>query len=238
MTISCVLIDIEGTIVPISFVRDVLFPYARHRMAAFLRERREDQSVRTWAMQCQDAALMEQGVRPDFEELPRILEEWIDQDRKLSGLKGLQGLLWEEGYRTGAFTAMLYDDVLPVLKAWRAAPVQLALYSSGSEHAQRLLISHTNHGDITGFFSHCFDTSVGPKMEPESYRRISKGLALAPEAILFLSDVEAELNAALAAGFQTTQIVRPGTEPGTRHCLASDFREVAISGIQPASCFP
>ena len=237
MTIRCVLMDIEGTIIPIAFVRKVLFPYAQQGMAAFLRERREDPAVHRWTALCQDTVVQEAGVRPDYDELPNILHRWMEQDRKHTGLKGLQGMIWEVGYRTGAFAPALYDDVYSSLIAWQANGLRLALYSSGSEQAQRLLLAHTTEGNLTSLFTHYFDTRVGSKTDPESYRRIAQLLALSADPILFLSDVEAELDAAAAAGLKTTQIVRPGTQAGSRHPIVSSFHDLTMSNFaQPTPC--
>lgn len=223
MTVRSVLMDIEGTIVPIAFVRDVLFPYAQRRMTAFLHERRHDPDVRRWTGLCQDTVAEETGSRVSDDELAVVLNRWMELDRKHQALKALQGMIWEEGYRTGAFAPQLYTDVIPALRSWRASGLQLALYSSGSEQAQRLLISHTTEGDLTCLFSGFFDTSVGGKKDPDSYRRIAVQSQLQPTEILFLSDVETELDAATTAGMKTTQITRPGTEPGNRHPIVSDF---------------
>lgn len=230
--------DIEGTIVPIAFVREVLFPYAMQRMSTFLDERREDPAVRQWAALCQDASAEQSGIRPTYDELPGILQRWMEADYKQTGLKGLQGMIWEEGYKGGAFAPALYEDVLSALISWRAQGIQLALYSSGSEQAQRLLMTYTTKGDLTGFFTKFFDTAVGPKTSRESYRRIATTLDLAPDTILFLSDIEAELDAAAAASFRTTQILRSGTQAGTHHALASDFLNLPLFGISDASRHP
>ncbi|HJT20220.1 MAG TPA: acireductone synthase [Nitrospira sp.] len=236
MNIRCVLMDIEGTIVPIAFVRDVLFPYAKHRMAWFLQERRDDGAVRRWADLCRETVRQEAGIDIEYDRLSAILDEWMEKDRKHTGLKGLQGMIWEEGYERGAFAPALYDDVLPALIAWRTAGLQLALYSSGSEQAQRLLLGNTTKGNLTGFFSHFFDTRIGAKTDADSYHRIAAQLQIAPEAIFFLSDVEQELDAASTAGVKAMQIVRPGTEPGNRHPVASDFRGVVLNdSLQSAS---
>jgi enolase-phosphatase E1 len=180
---------------------------------------------------CQDTVAQEQGVRPGIESLPAILQKWIAQDRKHTGLKGLQGMIWEEGYRKGEFAPALYEDVFDALLLWRANGVQLALYSSGSEQAQRLLLTHLTTGDLSGFFEHFFDTGIGPKTEADSYRLIAERLGLAPESILFLSDMEAELDAASAAGFKTTQIIRPGTRAGARHPAASSFQDIRLGKV-------
>jgi len=225
--IRCVLMDIEGTIIPVAFVRDVLFPYAKHRLAAFLQEQHEEPAVRQWAEVCQDTVTLERGRRPAYEELSAILGRWIEEDRKHPGLKGIQGMIWQEGYRTGAFAPELYEEVAPALDHWRRNSLKLALYSSGSEQAQRLLLEHTTDGNLTELFSNFFDTRIGGKTETASYQRIVDHMALRAEEILFLSDIEAELDAAAAAGLQTAHIVRPGTPPGTRHRMYATFDDLS-----------
>jgi enolase-phosphatase E1 len=137
-------------------------------------------------------------------------------------------LIWDEGYRTGAFAPELYQDVLPALLQWQEHDLRLAVYSSGSEHAQRLLMAHTTEGDLTRLFVGFFDTRVGPKTDPASYAKIAARLGLPPAAILFLSDSEPELDAAAAAALHTLQIVRPGTQAGTRHAVRTSF-----AGLDP-----
>jgi enolase-phosphatase E1 len=235
--IRCVLMDIEGTIISVAFVREVLFPYAKHRLAAFLREQQDAPAFRQWAEACQDTVAQELGQRPSYEELAGILCRWIEEDRKHPGLKAIQGMIWHEGYRAGAFTPSLYEDVVPVLNRWRRNGLWLALYSSGSEQAQRLHIEHTTDGDLTGLFSNFFDTSIGAKTETASYRRISQILTLSPEDILFLSDIEAELDAAAEAGFNTTQVARAGTNAGTAHPVCSSFGDMAHFDLsEPLPC--
>jgi enolase-phosphatase E1 len=226
MTITCVLLDIEGTILPVTFVRDVLFPYSQRRMASFLRDQSGTPVVRRWAAVCLVAIGQEQGQQPSYEELPSFLNRWIAEDRKHPGLKALQGMIWEEGYRTGAFAPSLYEDVVPALRRWHGSGLRLALYSSGSEQAQRLLLEHTTAGNLTDLFSCFFDTSVGLKTEAASYRRIAELNSLQPERMLFLSDMEPELDAARAAGLLTVHVVRPGTRPGTRHPICSTFDDI------------
>lgn len=225
--IRCVLMDIEGTIIPVAFVRDVLFPYAKCRLAAFLREQQENPAVRQWAEVCQDTVTLELGRRPAYEELSDILGRWIEEDRKHPGLKGIQGIIWQEGYRTGAFAPALYEDVAPALDRWRRNDLRLALYSSGSEQAQRLLVEHTTDGNLTELFSNFFDTRIGAKTETASYQHIADRMAIRAEEILFLSDIESELDAAAAAGLQTAHIVRPGAHPGARHPVCSTFDDLS-----------
>lgn len=227
---TTILTDIEGTTSSISFVKGVLFPYARAKLPAFVREHGRDPEVRRWldaaaveisASACQDAVIVE------------TLQGWIDEDRKHTALKALQGMVWQAGYREGDFTAPLYPDVAPALRAWHAAGHLLAVYSSGSVPAQRLLFAHTDAGDLTPLFSGFFDTEVGGKREAASYRAIAAKLARQPGDILFLSDVVAELDAAREAGLRTVLLDRRDDYPHPRtgtaangHARAESFADI------------
>jgi len=226
--IRYVLMDIEGTLISVAFVREILFPFAKHRLAPFLHERRQDPHVLRWTGICQDVIEHETGSRPAYEDLPVLLTGWIDQDRKVAGLKALQGMIWEEGYREGTFAPELYGDVLPALTQWRARGIRLGIYSSGSEHAQRLLFAHTNVGDVTSMFEHFFDTRVGEKQAASSYRTISEQIGMPPDHIFFLSDAETELDAAASVGIRTAHIVRPGTDASIRHPTHPDFSHLLL----------
>src|SRR5512141_726370 len=225
-----ILMDIEGTLISIAFVREILFPYAKQRLESFLHERRHDSDVLQWTAVCQDTIEHETGTRPSYEELSVMLAGWIDQDRKLACLKTLQGMIWDEGYRERRFAPELYDDVLPALTQWRVRGIRLGIYSSGSERAQRLLFAHTNVGDVTSLFEHFFDTSIGEKKTASSYHTISEQIGLPPPHIVFLSDTERELDAAALIGFRTAHIVRPGTDAGTRHPIHPDLTSLLIEG--------
>jgi len=207
---AAIITDIEGTTTPIAFVHRVLFPYARARLEAFV---------------ASGHAALADVPEPKLE----TLRGWMDRDEKITTLKAIQGLLWDEGYRNGDLTAEVYDDVPPALRRWARAGLRLYVYSSGSVPAQKLLFGHTREGDLTPLFQAYFDTNVGPKRDAASYDTIAKGIGLPGGEILFLSDVEAELDAALAAGMQTCQLVRAedATSPSTRHATAADFTEVA-----------
>jgi enolase-phosphatase E1 len=220
--IAAVLTDIEGTTTAISFVHRVLFPYADQRLDAFLDAHGAEPPVA--ALLAEAAADADAGA-----DVRAALHRWIAADRKFGPLKTLQGMIWDSGFRSGDLKAHLYPDVAPHLRAWRGAGLRLAVYSSGSVGAQKLLFGHTDEGDLTGLFSAFFDTALGAKREADSYARIAAALGIAPAGILFLSDVEAELDAAAASGLGTCQLVRAedGTRPGARHRLAADFREVA-----------
>lgn len=224
--IQAVLTDIEGTTSSLSFVKDVLFPYARRHI---------DRFVRAHAGEAQVAALLNEARREmdaptaDLAAVITQLITWIDQDRKVTPLKGLQGLIWEAGYESGDFTGHVYEDAATALRAWHVRGLRLYVYSSGSVYAQKLLFAHTIYGDLTPLFSGYFDTRIGAKAETTSYRRIADDIGLASSEILFLSDIDAELDAARAAGMQTCQLVREGElDPGSVHRQVRGFGEIAL----------
>jgi enolase-phosphatase E1 len=221
MSVSIILLDIEGTTLPVSFVHKILFPYARAMLPDLVRERGRDPAV--------TAALDEtRRLAPDMEPLDRLLS-WMDEDAKVGPLKALQGMAWAEGYASGALVADLFPDVPAALRTWRAAGLTLAVYSSGSAPAQRLIYSHTTDGDLTPLFSAFLDLEMGGKKESDSYSRILAHTGWNGADVLFVSDVAAELDAAETAGLRTCQMVRAadGTVAGTGHPVAHDMGDVA-----------
>jgi enolase-phosphatase E1 len=223
--ISAIVTDIEGTTSSLSFVKDVLFPYARSRLASFVAARGEEPAVRSLL----DEARALAGGSPGDAEVVEHLVRWIDEDRKATPLKALQGMIWREGYERGDFQGHVYDDAVQNLRRWRAQGISLHVFSSGSVEAQQLLFGHTPHGDLRGLFAGWFDTRTGPKREPSAYRAIATAVGLPPEEILFLSDVREELDAAREAGMQTTWLVREGPiDPGAAHRQVRDFDGVGV----------
>jgi len=221
MALSCILTDIEGTTSAIAFVKETLFPFAEAELDAFLDAHGAEPAV---------AAILEEVRAEAPGQDPRAaLRGWMAQDAKVTPLKTLQGLIWKSGYLDGRIKGHLWPDVAPCLRAWSRAGVQLAVYSSGSVAAQKLLFGYSEAGDLTGLFTGFFDTKVGGKRDAASYTAIAAGLHLPPGAILFLSDVAEELGAAQASGLLTTQLVRAGdgTVPCERHPQAADFYAVA-----------
>ncbi len=212
MPVSAILTDIEGTTSSISFVKDVLFPYARRALPDFVREHGDDPEVRRWL----DAVATEHGSICSDDVIVETLQGWIDQDRKHTALKALQGLVWEAGYRDADFTAHIYPDAAPALRAWYDQGYPLYVYSSGSVPAQKLFFGHSDAGDLTPLFSGWFDTEVGGKREADSYRVIADRIGVPAGKILFLSDVVEELDAAREAGLQTVLIDRPEDYPAPR----------------------
>ncbi len=221
--IRAVLTDIEGTTSSLSFVKDVLFPYARAHMAEFVREHAEASEVRE-----QLAAISrEAGRELTLDEAIDQLIAWIDADKKITPLKALQGLLWQRGYENGDFKGHVYADAVAVMRDWQARGIRLYVYSSGSVYAQKLLFGHTEYGDLNDLFSGYFDTRIGAKTEAAAYRHIVDTLELPPAQILFLSDIERELDAAREAGMQTCRLTREAA-PDARaaHVQVADFRVI------------
>lgn len=230
--VQAVLTDIEGTTTSISFVYDVLFPYAEARLEAYcsrLDPGPELAGALARLRSEHDEEVRQGAAPPEFGDGAPYARYLMSLDRKSTGLKLLQGLIWDEGYRSGALRSHVFPDVPPALRAWSAAGVRLRVFSSGSVHAQKLLFGHTGDGDLTGLFEGFHDTTTGPKQEPDSYRAIAEAFALPPPAILFLSDVRGELDAAQGAGMATGLLVRPGNrpaEPGD-HPVYTSFSELA-----------
>jgi enolase-phosphatase E1 len=223
-----ILTDIEGTTTAIAFVHRSLFPYAAGALPAFLAQHAARPDV---------AAILHDV--PGADKLA-TLRAWMAEDAKVTPLKALQGLVWREGYEQGALRGHLWPDVASALHAWHAAGLRLAVYSSGSEEAQRLLFRHSEAGDLEALFEGFFDTRLGAKREAASYTAIAATWRALPGAILFLSDVAEELDAARAAGLATCQLVRAedGTRPCGRHPEAADFNAVTTllrptSGVAP-----
>jgi enolase-phosphatase E1 len=230
--IKVIITDIEGTTTDIAFVHQVLFPYARARLADAVAEARDHAEL------AQAIALVRQeiatGMDVDGQELSdaevvRTLQLWMDQDRKSTALKQLQGILWRSGYQRGDFLGHVYPDVSPVLQAWFAQGIRLGVYSSGSVAAQKLLFQHSSAGDLTPLFSSYFDTHVGAKRDVQSYRTIAEQLGEPASTLLFLSDIRQELDAAAAAGWQTCQLIRGDADLTSTHRQVASFDQITLT---------
>jgi enolase-phosphatase E1 len=222
---KAILTDIEGTTSSLSFVKDVLFPYARERMAEFIRQHAQEAAVRKELEEVRRLS----GKNLSEPEVIEQLIRWIDEDKKITPLKSLQGMIWEDGYKKGAFKGHMYEDAVRHLKQWKQAGIRLYVFSSGSVQAQKLLFAHTEYGDLTPLFSGYFDTTIGNKREADSYRKIAAAIGTPPGDILFLSDIREELDAARAAGMQVTWLVRDGIpDPNATHRQARNFDEITL----------
>jgi enolase-phosphatase E1 len=226
--VGAIVMDIEGTTSSARHVYEVLFPYARAAMATWV-EQHGDEPVTREAI----AEVAEQlGVElSDTTAIVAQLVQWIDDDVKAAPLKTLQGLIWQEGYSRGELTSHMFDDVPPTLHAWHTAGIPLVIYSSGSVAAQKALFAHAPDGDLDSLIDANFDiTTAGPKREQDSYARIAQALSAKPEQLLFLSDIQAELDAARAAGWQVVGVLREGETQATASGapLISSFTELEV----------
>jgi enolase-phosphatase E1 len=220
--IRVILLDIEGTTTPIAFVHETLFGFVRDHLDAYLASHWRDPVLQEIVPTLANEHAAESGGAPNWraqtdDELRASVAAYVrwlmDRDRKSSGLKELQGLIWEDGYRAGHLRGVVWEDVPDAMRRWRLAGLRIAIYSSGSERAQRRLFESTAQGDLTPMISAYFDTRVGGKLSPDSYDRISRSLQVTPREVCFVSDVAGELAAAAAAGCQVVLSARPGNPP-------------------------
>lgn len=221
--IRALVTDIEGTTTSISFVKDVLFPYSRARLAAFVSARAEDPEISALLDRLRDRT-----AGGKTEQVVELLLRYIEEDRKDPVLKQLQGLIWREGYESGAFVSHLYPDVAPALQRWKQRGIALFVFSSGSVEAQRLLFAHSEAGDLTRLFSGWFDTQTGRKTDPAAYRAIAEAVGGPADRILFLSDTLGELDAARAAGFVTRAVDRDSATSAGDHPQVTSFDQISI----------
>jgi 2,3-diketo-5-methylthio-1-phosphopentane phosphatase len=239
--VKAILLDIEGTTTSVSFVFDVLFPYARSGMRKYLEEHAGEPDHERLIGQLHDEHDADRAARhpvpPWFDDPGRARIEtvadyaaWLmDRDRKSTPLKELQGRIWKEGYRRGELRADVFDDVPVALERWTSRNLRVGIFSSGSVLAQQLLFKHTTAGDLSGFLECYFDTTSGAKTEPASYARIATAMDLSPGSMLFVSDTTRELDAARSAGYETRLSVRPGNPhvpDGHRHPIVRTLTEI------------
>lgn len=218
--IKAIVTDIEGTTSSLSFVKDVLFPYARANLAEFVNRHQQQPEVQQLLQDVRKTV----GADLDIAQIIEQLIAWIDADQKITPLKSLQGLIWEAGYQHGDFKGHVYEDASRNLQRWKQQGLDLYVYSSGSVQAQKLLFAFSEAGDLTPLFSGYFDTHIGGKRETAAYQAIAGQLQLAAEQILFLSDIVEELDAAQQAGFNTVWLVRDqAVASNARHQQVRDF---------------
>lgn len=242
VSVRCFLLDIEGTVTPLSFVHDVLFPYARIRVREFLKQNWESIQGDVGSLQEEHARDVTAGHNPpalragkldeQIQSLTSYIHWLMDQDRKFTALKSLQGKIWKQGYERGDLHATVFPDVRPAFERWREPGAEIAIFSSGSVLAQKMLFAHTTAGDLTGYIAAYFDTTAGPKIEARSYEKIATELKRSPGAVLFISDSLDELNAAESAGMKTCFSVRPGNKVESRqvsHPRIESFDEIKLA---------
>ena len=220
-----ILLDIEGTTTPVNFVYETLFPYARECLGEFVSKRLDPADLKQLNIEYQNDST---PVKPKWEIPPIFYLFWLmDQDKKSPSLKSIQGQIWQTGYENGSIKGEVFPDVLPALKKWKEQKKRVAIYSSGSVLAQKLLFKYNRNGDISKMIDAYFDTAVGPKKEPHSYNEIAKRMDVRCSDILFISDSAAECVAAKVAGCQVRYSVRPGNkvEKVSFECIES-FEEI------------
>jgi enolase-phosphatase E1 len=221
--VRAVLTDIEGTTSSLAFVKDVLFPYARNSLPAFIRSHESELTDIA-----SDIATMLGKSHLTAQEMTDVLLQWMDADRKVTPLKTLQGIVWKTGYESGELQSHVYEDAVSALRKWHAVGLQVYIYSSGSIAAQKLLFAHTPYGDLSPLFAGYFDTTTGPKLESRSYEKIAESLHLPAGSVVFLSDHTGETHAAAAAGMQTVVLAREQTSSSTE--FARSFNDIALRG--------
>ena len=228
---QCILMDVEGTTTSISFVHDVLFPYSKDNLINFLESEfnnKENQVIQDALKEIAKVGLEEKLYTGTFNQeiALRVLLHLINHNKKVSGLKTIQGYQWEKAYLAKKVIGHVYPDVPECLNEWKEQKIKLGIYSSGSVHAQKLLFSHTKYGNIQELFDFNFDTAVGAKKEKNSYENILKQIGIPANEVLFLSDVPAELEAAKECGIKVLQVTRTGTAHDSRFIAIRDFTEV------------
>ncbi|GGO79676.1 enolase-phosphatase E1 [Marinobacterium nitratireducens] len=225
MKTTAIVTDIEGTTTDIQFVHRVLFPYAYEKLADFVREHAQTPPL---------APILEQAREElgdpdaDLETLITAFRHWIEQDRKVTPLKTLQGLIWVQGYSQEDFKGHLYEDAYRHLERWHRDGIGLYVFSSGSVRAQKLLFGYSDFGDLTPWFSGYFDTTTGPKRDADAYRQIVATIGCPANEILFLSDVVEELDAAREAGLRTCLLARDEKPEEPGHPVAATFDEISV----------
>ena len=243
--VKVILLDIEGTTTPISFVTDVLFPYASENVKPYLTLHYEDENMKdiisSLQDQCKKDAELEKNASLSFANVSLVHDNksviiqcvvdyilWLTKnDKKVTSLKELQGLIWKSAYESGKIKGIIYDDLLMALKTWKSNGKVICIYSSGSIQAQKLLFGYSTDGDLLPYFFKHFDTHIGGKKEAKSYSEIAKNLNVKPCDILFFTDVIAEADAANEAGVKVSVVCRPGNKPIERstcsYCCIDDF---------------
>lgn len=236
--IRAILLDVEGTTTPIDFVFKTLFPFAAQRAEEFLRRNIQNDEVAsvmgelrsTWSGAAAAGAPVWIETTPDerIVSVVAYLRWLIARDSKITPLKTLQGKIWEEGFARGELKGEVYADVAPAFARWKSQDRRIAIFSSGSVLAQKLLFANSTAGDLSRFIESYFDTTTGLKREPLSYTKIAAALQLMAEQLLFISDAPAELDAAHAAHMLTAHSLRPGIVPieSASHAAIHSFAEI------------
>lgn len=220
--IKAILTDIEGTTSSINYVKDVMFEYSKNRLKDYLQKHWKEDHVKNIVKSLSQK--LEKDI--DLQTAVLVFKDFIEKDIKDTLLKELQGHIWEEGFKSGELKGHIYEDAYIKLKELKEKGYKIFVYSSGSIKAQKLFFGHSSYGDITYLFDGFFDTTVGSKKDPDSYLKIASTIGLDPKEILFLSDIEDEINAAKKAGMKTCLVSREN--PCEKEGCIKDFKEINI----------
>ncbi|MDH5546177.1 MAG: acireductone synthase [Gammaproteobacteria bacterium] len=230
MTIKAIVTDIEGTTSSISFVHEVLFPYAREHIQTYVEANAQKPEVQALL---DEVRTITGQAELSVAEVIAQFKQWIAEDKKITPLKAIQGMIWEDGYRTGSFTGHIYDDSVRALRQWHQQGLALYVFSSGSVFAQKLLFGFSDAGDLTPLFSGYFDTNIGSKREVPAYQTIVSQLGLPADEIVFLSDIREELDAAREAGMHTIWFVRDASvDANAAHQQVTSFDAIDLKAIK------
>lgn len=217
MAVRAILMDIEGTSVPIHFVHKDMFQYARDHIDGFLKRKLYSYEIKGLLMdilkefnRVHSSNVNNEYNENNLEYLSGIVKTMIDEDSKFGALKELEGLIWKEGFEDGTLICNLYPEVKESIMRWKSSGLLVFIYSSGSVLSQELLFSHTSDGNISKMLDGYFDTKVGNKKEKDSYMKIANKIGENPKNILFLSDSEDEIAAAKSAGMLCYLVKRDG----------------------------
>ena len=237
--IAVVLLDIEGTTTPVDFVYRTLFGYARQNLSTFLEKASEEPEVRRCVagLKAQHAVDQQAGQNPpewptgqgsEIDSAVRYGLWLMERDSKVGPLKEVQGLIWQQGYRSGRLRGEVFPDVPPAFDRWRQQGKEISIYSSGSALAQQMLFRTTTYGDLSVGIRAFFDTRIGIKTSPKSYNKIASISGHPQHQFLFCSDAIGELDAARSAGMHTVLVVRSpkADDRSAGHAAIQSFDEV------------
>jgi len=253
---NSVVLDIEGTVTPVSFVHEILFPYVRNHLKPYLESNLVPENVSllkliaNFKKEVEEIEELKEKLVIDLErnriesELNRsetvksimeCVKFMMDSDMKKPALKDLQAMVWKDGYESGKLKAPVYSDVSSALEIWKRMGVKILIYSSGAVDAQKLLFQNTESGgDLTPLIDGYYDTKIGQKKVKESYVALTLDAEIIPEKTLFVTDILDEAIAAKEAGLQVALSVRKGNAPlpETDFKMISSLMHILPPGIE------
>lgn len=219
---KAILLDIEGTTTPIDFVHKTLFPFAKEKTGDYVKDHLAELNAEITQLEVEyHRDFTNQIYGRNFDaKIPESIAEYlkflIEVDRKSTPLKSIQGKIWQAGYESGELKSVMFEDVPRAFERWYQKGKTIAIYSSGSVLAQKLIFKHSNFGDLSRYISAYFDTNIGHKRERQSYENIAEKMQNRKQEILFISDVLEELEAAHSTGLESILSDRKGNSQITK----------------------